>query len=112
MTFGQSLTWKLNNMNPRTKLQISITVSLFIFAILGMVFGHYFFPTYLPETVASQKCRDMGGEFEVSYRATEEQHEWAISTKLAHPDGIVLEERAIPTFTCTSPSKTLFKYEN
>ena len=74
---------------------IGILLAVTVF-VTGFTAGRYLFPypKYLAETEASKKCKDLGGDFQVTYDYDFSQGK--------HNSKMV--------FLCTNPSKLLFKY--
>lgn len=76
-----------------------IIITTFVFFIGTFVGGYLFSETkYLPETVASEKCRELGGIFRVQYKEG-----------LVGKDGSVFYKDD-PIFHCFTTEKELFKY--
>ena len=72
--------------------------------ILGFILGVTNHTRYIPETEASEKCRELGGDLNVKYELDFKSEE------ISKGNGFFTYAREKPVFTCTSPSKTLFKY--
>lgn len=77
-----------------------VLFSIFFFGILT---GRYIFTKvqYIPETDASKKCKELGGNFVVEY-------EYEIKYDFKKEKEI---PKSKPVFTCNLPEKELFKYE-